>query len=139
MRVLPGCHVRLRYTLTDEAGQVLYQSEDDVEFTVGEGEVLPAFEEAIMEMEVGEQRVFTLEPEEAFGPYQPEWVFRLSRHQVVGNAEVVPGQMLQLSTPDGEVLPVYVISADEETIEVDANHPLAGKRLTYYVEILRVE
>lgn len=141
MRVLPGCAVTLHYTLSDENGQILYQSEEPLEFTVGQGEILPAFEEAIIDMEVGERKTFTLAPEEAFGPYQPEWVFQLSRQQLEGdNGEPIqPGQTLTLYTPEGDSIQVYVLEADEQTIRVDANHPLAGKTLTYTVEILSVE
>ncbi|MCS6895486.1 MAG: FKBP-type peptidyl-prolyl cis-trans isomerase [Bacteroidia bacterium] len=141
MRVLPGCTVSLRYTLSDENGQLLYQTEDPLEFTVGEGEVLPAFEEAILEMEVGETKTFTLSPEEAYGPYMNEWVFQLSRQQIAGDAGegIQPGQLLTLHTPEGEELYAYVIEVDENSIRIDANHPLAGKSLTYSVEILSVE
>ncbi|MCX8111829.1 MAG: peptidylprolyl isomerase [Bacteroidia bacterium] len=140
MRVLPGCAVKLQYTLSDENGQILYQSEEPLEFTVGEGEVLPAFEEAILDMEVGERKTFTLTPEEAFGPYQPEWVFQLSRRQLEGDEgePIQPGQALTLYTPEGDAIQVYVLEADEQSIRVDANHPLAGKTLTYSVEIISI-
>ncbi len=141
MRVLPGCTVSLHYTLSDESGQVLYQTEEPIEFTVGQGEILPAFEEAILDMEVGERKTFTLSPEEAFGPYQPEWVFHLSRQQLEGGTDepIEPGQVLTLYTPEGDSLQVYVLEVNEQSIRVDANHPLAGKTLTYNVQILSVE
>ncbi|MEN3040834.1 MAG: peptidylprolyl isomerase [Bacteroidia bacterium] len=141
MRVLPGCAVALRYTLFDESGRLLYESEEPLEFVVGEGDILPAFEEAILDMEVGEKKTFTLSPEEAYGPYQEDWVFRLSRQQIVGHSEepIQPGQLLTLRTPEGEEIYVYVVEVDEDSIRVDANHPLAGKSLTYTVEILSVE
>ncbi|MEN2992159.1 MAG: peptidylprolyl isomerase [Bacteroidia bacterium] len=139
MRIGIGSHVRLHYTLRDEQGSILYASSEPVEFVVGEGHVLPAFEAAIMAMAAGEKRTFTLKPEEAFGPYQPAWVFRISRKQLENPSEPIqPGQVLVLTTTEGETLQVYVLSVDEETIEVDANHPLAGHTLTYTVEILSV-
>lgn len=141
MRVLPGCSVTLRYTLSDENGQTLFETDEPVEFTIGEGEVLPAFEEAILDMEVGERKTFTLSPEEAFGPYQPEWVFQLSRSQLEGDTSqpISPGQIITLYTPEGEEVQVSVLEVNEDSIRVDANHPLAGKTLTYTVEIISVE
>ncbi|MCS7152668.1 MAG: peptidylprolyl isomerase [Bacteroidia bacterium] len=141
MRVLPGCSVTLRYTLSDENGQTLFETEEPVEFTIGEGEVLPAFEEAILDMEVGERKTFTLSPEDAFGPYQPEWVFQLSRSQLEGDISqpISPGQIITLYTPEGEAVQVSVLEVNDDSIRVDANHPLAGKTLTYTVEIISVE
>ncbi|MCS7162989.1 MAG: peptidylprolyl isomerase [Bacteroidia bacterium] len=140
MRIGIGSHVRLHYTLKDEQGGILYASSEPVEFVVGQGDVLPAFEAAIMAMAAGEKRTFTLKPEEAFGPYQPAWVFRISRKQFENVSEPIqPGQVLLLTTAEGDTLQVYVLDVDEETIEVDANHPLAGHTLTYTVEILSVE
>ncbi|MCS7296842.1 MAG: peptidylprolyl isomerase [Bacteroidia bacterium] len=141
MPIQYGSAVTLRYTLSDETGYILYQGDEPLQFTVGAGDILPAFEAALIGGEAGEVKTFTLTPEQAFGPYQPEWVFRLSRHQLEGCSEepIYPGQVLILSTPEGDSVQVHVLSVDEETIQVDANHPLAGKTLTYTVEILRVE
>lgn len=141
MRVLPGCAVTLRYSLSDEHGNFLYASEEPVHFTVGEGEILPAFEEAIMEMEVGEKKTFILSPEDAFGAYTPEHTFQIEREQLESSLgeSVEPGQVLTFHTPEGETFQFRVTEVDENFVHVDANHPLAGKTLVYTVEILAIE
>ncbi len=144
MPITEGSLVTLAYRMRDAQGVLLDESEHPVTFTVGSGEILPAFEQALLGKEAGEQHTFTLQPEEAFGVYRPEWVFQVRRDQLQGDSDepLRVGEAIQLYLADGsDDTPIlaYVRSLTEEMVELDANHPLAGKALTYEVEILRVE
>jgi peptidylprolyl isomerase len=118
---------------------LLYESEEPLTFTVGEDDILPAFEANLMGLSAGDKHRFTLSPEEAYGAYQEELVFTLSRQQLMDDGEdIVPGQTLTLFTPEGESILVTVLDVTDSTITVDANHPLAGQTLIYEVEVLNV-
>ncbi len=129
----------MHYKLFSEDNQLLYESEEPLTFTVGEDDILPAFEANLMGLSAGDKHRFTLSPEEAYGPYQEELVFTLSRQQLMDDGEdIAPGQTLTLFTPEGESILVTVLDVTESTIKVDANHPLAGQTLIYEVEVLNV-
>jgi len=129
----------VQYKLFSVDNRLLYESEEPLTFTVGEDDILPAFEANLMGLSAGDKHRFTLSPEEAYGPYQEELVFTLSRQQLMDDGEdIVPGQTLTLFTPEGESILVTVLDVTDSTITVDANHPLAGQTLVYEVEVLNV-
>jgi FKBP-type peptidyl-prolyl cis-trans isomerase 2 len=139
MRISAGSTVTVQYKLFSVDNRLLYESEEPLTFTVGEDDILPAFEANLMGLSAGDKHRFTLSPEEAYGAYQEELVFTLSRQQLMDDGEdIVPGQTLTLFTPEGESIIVTVLDVTDNTIKVDANHPLAGQTLVYEVEVLNV-
>ena len=139
MRISAGSTVTVQYKLFSEDNILLYESEEPLTFTIGEDDILPAFEANLMGLSAGDKHRFTLSPEEAYGAYQEELVFTLSRQQLMDDGEdIVPGQTLTLFTPEGESILVTVLDVTDSTIKVDANHPLAGQTLIYEVEVLNV-
>jgi FKBP-type peptidyl-prolyl cis-trans isomerase 2 len=139
MRISAGSTVTVQYKLFSEDNILLYESEEPLTFTMGEDDILPAFEANLMGLSAGDKHRFTLTPEEAYGPYQEELVFTLSRQQLMDDGEdIVPGQTMTLFTPEGESIMVTVLDVTDSTIKVDANHPLAGQTLIYEVEVLNV-
>jgi len=139
MPISTGSTVTVHYKLFSADSHLLYESEEVLTFTVGEDDILPAFEANLIGLDVGQKHRFTLSPEEAYGPYQEELVFTLSRQQLMDDGEdIAPGQTLTLFTPEGESLTVTVLDVTDSTIKVDANHPLAGQTLIYEVEVLNV-
>jgi FKBP-type peptidyl-prolyl cis-trans isomerase 2 len=139
MPISTGSTVTVHYKLFSADSHLLYESEEALTFTVGEDDILPAFEANLIGLDVGQKHRFTLSPEEAYGPYQEELVFTLSRQQLMDDGEdIAPGQTLTLFTPEGESLMVTVLDVTDSTIKVDANHPLAGQTLIYEVEVLNV-
>jgi FKBP-type peptidyl-prolyl cis-trans isomerase 2 len=139
MPISTGSTVTVHYKLFSADSHLLYESEEALTFTVGEDDILPAFEANLIGLDVGQKHRFTLSPEEAYGPYQEELVFTLSRQQLMDDGEdIAPGQTLTLFTPEGESLTVTVLDVTDSTIKVDANHPLAGQTLIYEVEVLNV-
>jgi FKBP-type peptidyl-prolyl cis-trans isomerase SlyD len=139
MPISTGSTVTVHYKLFSADSHLLYESEEALTFTVGEDDILPAFEANLIGLDAGQKHRFTLSPEEAYGPYQEELVFTLSRQRLMDDREdIAPGQTLMLFTPEGESLTVTVLDVTDSTIKVDANHPLAGQTLIYEVEVLNV-
>ncbi len=125
-----GDMVRVHYTgrLTD--GTIFDSSfeGEPLEFTVGDGRVIPGFEGAIEGMKVGEFKTVEIAADDAFGPYRPEMVMQVERSKFPPDMELYAGQQLQVQRSD-EVFPVTIVLVGVDAITLDANHPLAGKDL----------
>ena len=135
-----GNTVRIHYTGTLEDGSVFDSSEgrDPLEFTVGSGQIIPGLDRAVDGMAAGEQKTVTIPATEAYGDYQPEAKQDVPREQIPADIPLDLGTMLNMQTPDGKQVPVQVADVTDETVTLDANHPLAGKDLTFAVEIVSV-
>ncbi|WP_209424469.1 peptidylprolyl isomerase [Pararhodobacter sp. SW119] len=135
-----GDTVQLHYTGTLSDGSVFDSSDgrDPLSFTVGAGQIIPGLDAAVEGMAVGEQKTVTIPSEDAYGDYQPEARQAVPREQIPEHIPLDPGTMLQMQTPDGNAMPVVVAEADESTVVLDANHPLAGKDLTFAVEVVAI-
>lgn len=90
-------------------------------------------------MTAGEQKTVTIPADEAYGGYQAEARQTVPREQIPAEIQLDVGTMLQMQAPDGNAVPVQVADVTEEAVTLDANHPLAGKDLTFEVEIVSVE
>jgi FKBP-type peptidyl-prolyl cis-trans isomerase 2 len=136
----PGKTVRIHYTGTLSDGSTFDTSSgrDPLEFTVGSGQIIPGLDRAIEGMAVGERKTVEVPAAEAYGPRNPEGVQSVPRDQVPDHIPLDPGTQLQVQTGDGRTLPVTVTEVSEEVVVLDANHPLAGKDLTFEVELVEV-
>lgn len=130
----------MHYTGKLEDGTVFDTSlgGEPLEFTIGEGEIIPGFEEAVIGMQPGESKTVTVPSERAFGPHRDELVVEVGRDQFPPHLYPEVGQEYQMRQPDGHMIPVRVVEVSEETVTLDANHPLAGKDLTFEVQLLEV-
>ena len=135
-----GDTVKVHYTGTLEDGTVFDTSigREPLEFTLGEGIVIPGFEEAVMGMRVGESKTVTIPVEKAYGPHYADLVIVAEREQLPAGLDPEVGQQLQMQQTDGRTTTVTVTDVSEETITVDANHPLAGKDLTFKIELVEI-
>jgi FKBP-type peptidyl-prolyl cis-trans isomerase 2 len=135
-----GKKVRIHYTGTLDDGSVFDSSEgrDPLEFTVGSGQIIPGLDRAIDGMATGEQKTVTIPATEAYGEYQAEARQDVPREQIPADIPLDPGTMLNMQTPDGRQIPVQVAKVTDSTVTLDANHPLAGKDLTFAVELVSV-
>lgn len=135
-----GDNVKIHYTGTLEDGYVFDSSVDrePLEFTIGSGMVVPGFEKAVEGMGVGEKKKFTIPCAEAYGDYDEQLLWDVPRTQLPADSEPEPGMMLQAQTPEGEVLHLVVRKVEDENVTLDGNHPLAGKDLTFDVELVEV-
>lgn len=134
-----GNTVRVHYTGRLNDGTVFDSSEgrDPLEFTLGAGQVIPGFDEAVTGMAVGDSTTVTIEPENAYGERRDEMVQEVSRSDIPSDIELALGMQLQASGPAGDVI-VTVIELSDESVKLDANHPLAGKALTFDLELVEI-
>ena len=136
MLAIKGDLVRVHYkgTLTD--GTVFDSSEgrEPLEFTLGQGMVIPGFESAITGMKVGSSVVRTIPADEAYGPLREEMVINIPKDQFPADMPLELGQELQLQGPGG-VLVAQIVGIEEDDIMLDANHPLAGEDLTFSITL----
>ncbi len=111
---------------------------DPLVFTIGDGQILPAFENALIGMKVGEKKTINLQSEEAFGPYMEELITTIDKSELPSNLEIEKGQQLQIQQPDGQTILVKVIDMTDKEVTFDANHPLAGKDIEFDIHLLEI-
>ena len=136
-----GDTVKVHYTGTLDDGTVFDTSveREPLEFTLGEGKVIPGFEEAVKGMKVGQSRTVTIPVEKAYGPRLDDLVIAIERPQLPENLNPEVGQRLQMQQANGRLSVVIVTDVSEKTITVDANHPMAGKDLTFELKLVEVK
>jgi peptidylprolyl isomerase len=135
-----GDTVRINYSgrLTDGTEFDSSAGREPLEFTLGEGQVIPGLDAHIEGMEPGTRSTVTIPPEAAYGPHRPEAVQTVDRSKVPDSLELKVGSQLQARTADGNVLPITVVAVDDATVKVDTNHPLAGRELVFDVELVEI-
>ena len=139
--VKTGDTVLIHYTGTLADGSTFDSSagRDPLEFTVGSGQIIPGLDSAMPGMEVGETKTVEVACENAYGQPDPNARQAVPRNSIPDDIPTEPGTRLQMQTPQGQVVPVTVIEANEEQVTLDANHPLAGQDLTFKVELVGVD
>jgi len=135
-----GDTVRIHYTGTLSDGTTFDSSEgrDPLEFTVGSGQIIPGLDKAIPGMNVGEKKTVEVPCAEAYGDREDAAMQTVPRDQIPEEIEVKPGLQLQVQTPQGQVVPVTVAEVGETEVTLDANHPLAGRDLTFNIELVEI-
>lgn len=135
-----GDTVHVHYTGKLDDGSVFDTSEgrDPLTFQLGKGMVVPGFETAVTGMAVGEKKTVTFPSEEAYGPRLEQLTFTVPRENLPPGYDPKEGEMLRMETKDGRQMDVLVTSANETGVRLDANHPLAGKDLTFDVELVKI-
>ena len=136
-----GDLVKVHYTGRLADGTIFDTSmeREPLEFTLGEGELIPGFEQAVLGMTTGESRTATILADQAYGPHRAERVIDVERHHLPSDLQPELGQRLQMTRPDGTTINVVVTTITETQVTLDANHPLAGHDLIFdliLVEIL---
>jgi peptidylprolyl isomerase len=137
----PGDKVKVHYTgkLADGTQFDSSADQEPLEFTLGAGEVIQGFEEAVVGMNPGDTKTATIGADEAYGDYDEDLVLEVERDQFPPEITPEVGQRLQLHQPDGEVVGAVVTGFDDETVTLDANHPLAGQDLTFEIELVAID
>ena len=128
--------VTLDYTLIVD--EEVMESTDDGEpivFIQGIGQIIPGLESALYDMKVGEKKTVVIEPENAYGDYDPESLEIAKKEEFSEEIPLDVGTFLDLSDDEGEVLSAQVIEEDEDTVTLDFNHPLAGKILSFEITL----
>jgi len=138
-KVSTGSKVSVHYTGSLEDGRVFDSSEgrEPLEFVVGEGDIIPGFEKALVGMRAGEEKTVTVPPEDAYGAYDPELVIEGPRDRFPEGVAI--GQSYTFHLGGGREVEGTILEIKDQSVVVDFNHPLAGKRLTFKLKVLKVD
>ncbi len=136
-----GSLVKVHYTGKLDDGTQFDSSVggNPLEFTVGKGEVIPGFEEAVVGMNVGDSKTVEITPEQAYGEHRQDRVLQMEKEKLPENINPEVGLRLQAKQPDDSVITFTVTDVTEDSVTLDANHPLAGKNLTFDIELVDVQ
>jgi peptidylprolyl isomerase len=139
-QVKEGDTVRIHYTgtLTDGATFDSSEGRDPLEFTVGSGQIIPGLDQALPGMAVGDKKTVEVPADQAYGQPDPNARQAVPRADIPADIPLDLGTQLQVQTPQGQVMPVTVIEVTEDQVTLDANHPLAGKDLTFAIELVAI-
>lgn len=135
-----GDTVRVHYTAKIEDGEIVDSSigNEPLEITLGEGQVIPGFDQAVIGMKVGDNKTVTIAADQAYGFYRDDLKMEVDKDELPEDLDLEVGMQLQASQPDGSIVIFTVTGISDETIEIDANHPLAGHDLTFFIELVEI-
>jgi len=111
---------------------------DPLNFKIGDGQLIPDFEEAVVGMSPEESKTITIPSDKAYGPHHAEMVLEVEKKHFPEDLEPRLEQQLQVSQPDGRAFVAKVTDISETTVTLDTNHPLAGKDLTFDIQLTEV-
>jgi len=135
-----GDRVTVHYTGKLADGTVFDSSvqSDALQFTLGDRQLIPGFESAVLGMSVGEEKTFIIPADEAYGAHNTELVFTVDRSSLPPQMNPAVGQRFQVRQQDGSVTAVTVFAVTDANVTCDANHPLAGRDLTFEIQIVEI-
>ncbi len=135
-----GKTVKIHYTGTLENGSQFDSSEgrDPLEFQLGSGQVIPGFDKAVEGMAVGESKTVSIAPEDAYGHRNEQAIQEVPKSALPDDLVPVEGMMLQAQNQNQQPVQLTVTAVGDETITVDANHPLAGKTLNFEISLVEI-
>jgi FKBP-type peptidyl-prolyl cis-trans isomerase 2 len=135
-----GDGVKVHYTGKLYDGSVFDSSVDraPLEFQIGQEQVIPGLEKAVVGMEVGQSKTVRVQVDEAYGPHRKELVLIVGREEFPEEIEPKVGEQLRVRQPDGAEFRVRVTDASEDTVTLDGNHPLAGTDLTFDLQLVEI-
>lgn len=137
----PGTRVTLHFALTLEDGTLVDSNfeGDPAVFVVGDGSLLPGYEQALFGLNEGEEATFEMPPEKGFGQHNPDNVQTLARSDFAPDMELEPGLVVSFADASKSELPGVIIRVEDDIVLVDFNHPLAGHTIAFSVLIKSVE
>ena len=135
-----GDNVKVHYKGSLDDGTVFDSSRDSdpLEFTIGGGQVIPGFEDAVIGMSPGETKTSRITSDKAYGPHNEEMVVVFDREQLPADLQPSIGQVLRFRRNDGYFIEVTVIEVSDSSVTFDRNHPLAGKDLIFEIQLLEI-
>lgn len=135
-----GDIVKVHYTGRLQDGTVFDTSvgSEPLEFTIGQGQLIFGFEQAVIGMKVGESKTVTIPVDQAYGPRRDDMILEVERDELPEDLDPRVGMQLQMNQGDGGIMIVTITDVSETTIKVDANHPLAGQDLTFDIELVEI-
>ncbi len=135
-----GDTVKVHYTGKLDDSTVFDSSEDrePLQFTIGNGQIIPSFEQSVVGMSPGESKTINIKSEDAYGGHNEEMVGVVGRDQFPSDVEPKVGQQFKVRGADGQTSVVTVTDVSESDVTLDANHPLAGKDLTFDIKLIDI-
>ncbi|AQT66946.1 FKBP-type 16 kDa peptidyl-prolyl cis-trans isomerase [Anaerohalosphaera lusitana] len=135
-----GDQVKVHYTGKLDDGTVFDSSEgrDPLDFELGAGQVIPGFEQGTEGMEPGESKTIKIECKDAYGERREEMVQKVSKQELPDDVDPQIGQQYRVPLQNGGSVVVTVSEVTDEDVTLDANHPLAGKNLTFDIELVEI-
>ncbi|MBK7106551.1 MAG: peptidylprolyl isomerase [Ignavibacteriae bacterium] len=136
-----GDSVKVHFTGTLEDGRIFDSSIDrkPLAFKVGSGQVIQGFDEAVIGMQLGQEKTININSDKAYGPRVKELIVNVEKEKFPQKLEIKINQHYKIPIEDGESMVVRVTNISENTIELDGNHPLAGKNLTFKITLIEIE
>ncbi|MBW2673839.1 MAG: peptidylprolyl isomerase [Deltaproteobacteria bacterium] len=133
-----GDTISVHYTGKLEGGDVFDSSEgrEPLKFTVGAGQLVKGFDDAVVDMVPGEKKTVTVSPQEGYGERREDHVVDFPKANVPEDMTLEVGMIVQMSDQSGRPIPVIVTEILEDVVKMDVNHPLAGKTLVFDIEIV---
>ena len=140
IRAKDGDTVRVQYTGKLDDGSVFDSSveRETLQFTIGKGQVLHGVEQAVIGMRPQESKTVLVPAADAYGPHRDEMTTQVQRSQFPKSVELKVGQRLQINQKNGQSIAVSVLGLSDSTVTLDANHPLAGKDLTFDLQLVEI-
>lgn len=140
-RAQEGDTVTITFQGTLDDGSIFDASgdEDPLCFVLGENEVLPGLELAVLGMQAGDRKTVLVPPEQGYGLRQERLVDVVAIDALPKGLKLVVGARLEVTAEDGSVFQMVIISRDEKTVTLDANHPLAGRQLILQIEVVAID
>jgi len=137
-KVKEGDTVKVNYTGTLKNGEVFDSSEgkEPLEFTLGEGQLIPGFEKAVVGMAVGDSAKIDIPSDEAYGEEREDLIINVPKNQLPDDVTPKVGMQLQVNQENGQPIPVLIKEVGETELTLDANHPLAGQDLSFEIELV---
>jgi len=135
-----GDKVKVHYQGTLRTGETFDSSEgrEPLEFTVGSGQVIKGFDEGVRGMSVGEKRTVEISVQDAYGEKSQDLIIEFPKAQFPADMNPEVGQQLMMSNGSGQSFPVTIKEIGEESVLLDANHPLAGQDLIFNIELVEI-
>jgi peptidylprolyl isomerase len=136
-----GDTVKIHITEKMEDDSVVESSQDrgPLEFEIGAGNVISGLEQGVIGMRTGDKKTITIPPEDAFGQPREDLVIDLNKNEIPEGIKLSVGVHLNIQTSEGQVFKVKVVDVKEDTVTLDANHPLAGATLNFDVELIEID
>jgi len=135
-----GDTVNVHYTGKLKDGAVFDSSVDQepLQFTIGEGQIIPGFEQGVVGMKPGETKTIDIPADKAYGAHRRELVMVVDKSKIPAHLKPEVGQQLRINQIDGRAVAVRVTDVSESKVTLDANHPLAGKHLTFDIQLVEI-
>lgn len=135
-----GDKVKVHYSGKLEDGTTFDSSagREPLEFMLGQGQVIPGFDQGVEGMETGEKKELNIPADQAYGPRRDELIAQVDRSVFPNDIEPEIGKVLQMETKNGQTINVQVTAIEGDNVTLDANHPLAGQDLTFEVELVEI-